>query len=76
MVSSLAAPIPDSLYYYDTQVRLQRNSSTEFQSSSGFLEVYLNGAWGPVCNMYDDDVDTACRQIGYTTRSVYSDKSG
>ena len=49
---------------YDTQVRLVHNGSS--YASSGFVEVYLNGSWGPVCNLGRYDADTACRQLGYT----------
>lgn len=34
--------------------------------SSGFLQVYVNGEFGSVCNMNKADADSACRQLGYT----------
>lgn len=59
---------------YDTQVRLIQGG-TNF-TSSGFVEVYMNNRWGPVCNMDKEAADTACRQLGYTEASTYNDYSG
>lgn len=49
---------------YDTQVRLVQGG-TGF-TSSGFVEIYVQDSWEPVCNMGSSDADTACRQLGYT----------
>lgn len=49
---------------YDTSVNLVNPVMQE--TSSGYLEVYVNGAWGTVCNMDLDDASAACRQLGYT----------
>ncbi len=49
---------------YNTQLRLVQGG-TGF-SSSGFVEIYLCGSWGSVCNMKINDASTACRQLGYT----------
>ena len=47
---------------YDTQIRLLQGDGT----ASGFVEVYLNRRWGPVCYMGGVDANVACRQLGYT----------
>lgn len=37
------------------------------QEHEGRLEVYMNGAWGTICNDFFDDTDAtvACRYLGY-----------
>ena len=39
--------------------------------SEGYIEVYHEGQWGTVCDMYftQESADVACRQLGYTGRS-------
>lgn len=59
---------------YDTEVRLVQNSTG--YSSSGFVEVYLHGSWGPVCNMGFEDALSACRQLGYNWPVYIEDESG
>ena len=56
---------------YDTQVRLV-NGGTPY-NSSGYVEVYTNGQWWPVCNMNQESADSACRQLGYTGADYYND---
>ena len=56
---------------YDTQVRLE-GGETGF-TSSGFVEMYKNNRWGPVCNMNAADADSACRQLGYTNARSFGD---
>ena len=58
-------------YPYNTQVRLV-GGETGF-TSSGFVEMYKNNRWGPVCNMNAADADSACRQLGYTNASSCGD---
>lgn len=54
----------DVFFPYDTEVRLV-DGTTGFKSS-GFVETYIHGSWGPVCHMDPADADSACRQLGYT----------
>ena len=61
-------------YPYDTQVQLVQGD-TEY-TSSGYVEVYLNDRWGPVCNMQSSDADSACMQLGYSGASSCADKYG
>jgi len=56
---------------YSTQVRLVKGR-TSF-TSSGFVEIYRIGGWGPVCNMAAADADSACRQLGYTNAASFND---
>ena len=48
---------------YENEVRLIGDKG---YASTGFLEVYAHGSWGPVCNLGKADADSACRQLGYT----------
>lgn len=34
--------------------------------SEGHPQIYLNGQWGPVCNMKKEDADVFCRQLSFT----------
>lgn len=56
---------------YESEVRLVGGQ----YSSSGTLEVYLNGGWGNVCRRGFDQnaADTACRQLGYTHAERFSE---
>jgi len=49
-------------------LRLVRGSVTRSSYSSGWLEIYINGQWGTVCNDLWDSTnsDVACRQLGYS----------
>lgn len=52
---------------FDTMVDIMNDDISPFSSvSSGFAQVYLNGDWGPVCNMKIADADSFCRQLSYT----------
>ncbi|CAC5424581.1 unnamed protein product [Mytilus coruscus] len=44
------------------------------QEHEGRLEIYLNGAWGTVCDDYFDDIDAtvACYDLGYCSGQVVS----
>ena len=70
---SVFLPTPDildsSVHPYSTQVRLVE--SWTGYASSGYLEIFLGGSWGPVCNMYVTDAYAACRQLGYTKAAAY-----
>ena len=65
---------PTSLWThpYDTQVRL--NSGSSGVTSSGTLEIFIEGEWGKVCynGFSNTSADSACRQMGYTGASEYS----
>ena len=54
---------------YDTEVQLVQGNTG--LTSSGFVEVWLNDAWEPVCNMGADDADSACRQLGWTNAADF-----
>ena len=41
--------------------------------SSGFVEVYINGKWGPVCNLEMEDADAVCQQLSYTGAVLVED---
>ena len=59
-------------YPYDTMVRLMDDDemAPSTSLSSGFVEIYLNKAWGPMCNLGIDDADSVCRQLSYTNAIV------
>ena len=42
-------------YPYDTQVQLVQGDTP--YTSTGYVFVYLNDLWGPVCNMHVLDAD-------------------
>ncbi len=56
--------VPEVIDTYNTQVRLVNPVMQE--TSSGYVEVFVNNDWGTVCNMGLNDASTACRQLGYT----------
>ena len=39
--------------------------------SEGLVEVYCNGQWGTVCGFSSIDVDTVCKQLGYSEAMSY-----
>ena len=58
---------------YDTEVRLvQGNDSFPY---AGYLEIYLNEEWGPVCNLGTDGSHSVCRQLGYTGAANSAEKA-
>ena len=70
------------IFPYRTQVRLHSYISlpenVTQSSSSGALEIFLQGKWGDVC--YTPEVnkqaaDLACRQMGYTNAKTYNSTS-
>ena len=51
-------------YPYDTMVGLMdEDEINSISSSSDFMEIYVNKAWGPVCNLGMEDADSVCRQL-------------
>ena len=62
---------------YENQIRLTSGGNDVASTSSGTLEIYLNGKWGNVCSndFKEAAADSACRQIGYTSASGYTSTS-
>ncbi len=57
-------------------VDITNEEATPYNSiSSGLAQVYLNGEWGPVCNMRKPDADSLCRQLGYTNAVNVDDRN-
>ena len=57
------------LYFFsDGNLRLVGDLSPQNLSSSGRLEIYLQGEWGTVCTdrFGKEEADVACRQLGFT----------
>lgn len=62
--------LSDRSFGYSTQVRLVSGP----YPSSGTLEIYLNFAWGNVCNtkFNEQAADSVCRQMGYTNALAFN----
>ena len=54
---------------YNTQVRLTNGD----YPSMGYVLIYLNEQWGPVCNEIDNGAaDSVCKQMGYTNAASHA----
>ena len=56
-------------------VRLYRNGVTSTSYYYGIVQIYINGAWGNICDdIYysSTEADVICHQLGYTGASSHS----
>ena len=76
--------LDETEYVYEGQLRLVRNPPLRngpilrnISLSEGLLQVYLKGNWTFVCSQTfsDNEAETACRQLGYTTFRYHTAQS-